>query len=560
MYTLDLLHTRYSEEDLNRLTMEKEGMEGKWLGGVKNWMQRSGCFQAAQMMEQTAEAALSGSAKVAELKVLKENLEVHDRIIKTFNSRFFLVSCPNHQVMESRLQDRIDELQREQFLQRITREVESGMPIDRDNLPSIMKKANFLFKGKIPQEVERLLAAGYIQTLSDNIHSGKVHIPEGFQFLGELPPDKIEEGKRQFLAWLQVKLDQEIAHPTPTPVLVTVIQDHFIERVVATLSSGSPSLHLKEILKAIHQFELKVNREVRRAQGDVCELTQSTYEATKDSLTPMHKQAYELYINTPTLIKPFPITELYRAAFASLPPHWQEAIDAPQLLEKALESKLPDKTAFFDHYSSQMMEAIAAISQIKWFDVYGKYRLFAFDQSMYGLGAMLGEGTCLAITYRWNKLLQKDPTQPLRSADDLRESEFAHDTTEGISRRDRLIQAMHLVERFRYTYVTQGILKQDGLSEYPLFERSISKPFREVLGDLLKTEHRGVFMLNATDEQREGHAMGLQIDPVRNIYRFYDVNTGMYQFPSLEVLKEAAPSYIEELYPYFNRFNLVQHR
>lgn len=46
----------------------------------------------------------------------------------------------------------------------------------------------------------------------------------------------------------------------------------------------------------------------------------------------------------------------------------------------------------------------------------------------------------------------------------------------------------------------------------------------------------------------EGHVLGMQIDPVSGIYRFWDVNSGFYSYPNLRALKKAAETYMDEFY------------
>lgn len=59
-----------------------------------------------------------------------------------------------------------------------------------------------------------------------------------------------------------------------------------------------------------------------------------------------------------------------------------------------------------------------------------------------------------------------------------------------------------------------------------------------------------VFSITGVDGVKQGtaHALGIQIDERNQVFRFWDVNTGMYQFENLKDLESAFKEYVESLY------------
>ena len=56
-----------------------------------------------------------------------------------------------------------------------------------------------------------------------------------------------------------------------------------------------------------------------------------------------------------------------------------------------------------------------------------------------------------------------------------------------------------------------------------------------------------------------GHAMGMQIDDTNKIYRFWDVNTGFYQYESLDAMRKGVDEQMKTYYPDHNVFCCSQY-
>jgi len=74
----------------------------------------------------------------------------------------------------------------------------------------------------------------------------------------------------------------------------------------------------------------------------------------------------------------------------------------------------------------------------------------------------------------------------------------------------------------------------------------------------------GIFSINiarmtSADSPGWGHAIGCQIDHQAGIYRFWDVNTGFYEYPSYEQFSTQFSSYLKSQYPDYNWARAVQY-
>lgn len=564
MEPLDLLHRTFSEAELAALEQENKLLSSPWLTGVKDWASGSGCFQATKILNALAEKALeSRSTTLSELKVLKQNLELHDRIIAVYNSRFFALSCPNHQTVERKIEVRIKTLEQEAFLAQLKKDVERGMPFDRYNVPGWVKRAHTLFNDELPEEFHRLIGLGYITTLYDNVQQERLTMPEIFNHLVSYSPEQLAHGKKQFLNWLETLYEQQIARPIPAEKLIDLIQDHFIDHVVDTLIDEERAPQMRSILKELHRFEMNLNRRVDLAREEAWQETKSVYNGVKDTLPFLRQQIFERFIQTPSFIQPFPRAKLYQEIFDSFPKSCLEQADASAQLHNVLMRKLPKKEAIFNYYFEQTLKAADAMKSIKWLDVYDARKIFDFDQANCGRDLMLGGGTCMALTYRWNKHIQSLADKALTSVSDFAEPDTIEEGSP-ITHRDRMIQALHSLDRIRSSLVPSRILKLDGMMEQKIFTQALEKPFNEAFQELLDKkdswpDRQGVMMLSASDESNEGHALGIQIDTERSLYRLWDVNSGLYQFSSLSELHTASASYMEEFYPHLKKFNFFQH-
>lgn len=163
-----------------------------------------------------------------------------------------------------------------------------------------------------------------------------------------------------------------------------------------------------------------------------------------------------------------------------------------------------------------------------------------------------------ALTADEMEEFDETPSSPLLSR---------QDSSIGVKPEDRRIQAQMKVDENRKFSISQQVLAKDHMQKEeligwdahistitPLIETLMKKREEEVL---LLEKSAGAFEIfiarTKKNEQGEttwndGHVMGMQIDPTREIYRFWDVNSGFYSYPDLNTLKKEAETYMHDFY------------
>lgn len=202
-----------------------------------------------------------------------------------------------------------------------------------------------------------------------------------------------------------------------------------------------------------------------------------------------------------------------------------------------------------------------------------EFRLFPFSQSAHGSGEVLGNGICYAINYRWStQIANRDPSKPITSDRDLNDltidpkniPEKIPGKPDKPTGRDRKHQAAASVRmdpmrinpkeiRLPQAFVFEipEELKKDGFTIESI-STSGNDSIKALIEELVKDKKgwpnpNGIFGIRATGEEG-GHALGMQIDDTNKIYRFWDVNTGFYQYKSLKEMKNAFVEYLKALY------------
>lgn len=159
------------------------------------------------------------------------------------------------------------------------------------------------------------------------------------------------------------------------------------------------------------------------------------------------------------------------------------------------------------------------------------------------------------------------------------------DSKADITIKDRMRQATyalatHLSET-NAAGMPEAILKRDKMESSILTSKldSIPSTITELIDKLMEANKKenfltksdgiiGVGIYKATKNTsgavthvEHGHAIGMQIDSSRNIYRFWDVNYGFYSYSSLDELKKQSSAYIREVYfrEGYNYFNAIQY-
>lgn len=185
--------------------------------------------------------------------------------------------------------------------------------------------------------------------------------------------------------------------------------------------------------------------------------------------------------------------------------------------------------------------------------VFQRQQLIVKDGALYSTGnpinAAAGITSWLQGMKEWAWQDEKSPSIDPKSSKDLSEKEG----TGEITGRDRFLQAANLLNG---RSIVEKMQKQDKLETRFVFERPL--PMKEMLDEMFSGRQNGVFTLGICSTTGGGHALGMQIDPSKNTFRFFDVNSGFYQFESLEEMKEIIPDYLQEIYPSYNRGTVMQ--
>lgn len=214
---------------------------------------------------------------------------------------------------------------------------------------------------------------------------------------------------------------------------------------------------------------------------------------------------------------------------------------------------------------------------IRWERSYAPYRCFSFSQYKFDSGNTLGQGVCLALDYIWSQQIQKQPTVNLTNAFDLLPK------TRGAQRSPvpmpespipayvRYIQATYEIEPANLGLkLPKKILEKDGIEQRMLIgiQEPPTQGIKELVELLLAKNKSGQISLQDSSgivtvgaAGKRAHVFGLQILEKEGIYRFWDVNEGLWQFNSLPGMMIAFTSYLAIKYHQdtYQRFSAAQY-
>lgn len=77
------------------------------------------------------------------------------------------------------------------------------------------------------------------------------------------------------------------------------------------------------------------------------------------------------------------------------------------------------------------------------------------------------------------------------------------------------------------------------------------------LGRLVTEENESIFILGMTGEDREGHAINIQVDLSKPIFRFIDDNIGVVECPDGKTFKETLTTWLKTAYPDLPNYTLM---
>lgn len=241
-----------------------------------------------------------------------------------------------------------------------------------------------------------------------------------------------------------------------------------------------------------------------------------------------------------------------------------------------------------------------------WVERNQKYACFEFNQSQWGSSYALGEGVCFAINFKWMLNLIKKPLTIIRSLADIEEENpqvknFATQIEKSAlfkkakkqAEREEVNTQVQLVQdpsikisaetrKLHAEYAIRLKLEREGvrvptalLQKYHLAWNDLQLPPEDTIEKLIdhvvqKEQDRqmlsysqGVIdiscykreLVEGVQRHTSGHAMGMQIDALRTLFRFWDVNKGFYQYPNLAIMRQEFSDYVRFFYgDEFNEF------
>lgn len=579
---------------------------------------------------------------LANLVNINHNLENHNKVINDYNNHFYTnaLVCPSHQKTIDKIQNEIQQLRRVEFeigkeirqqhkdiknrldndLSLLNENIANGAVLDQSEILQIyfsleesIEKMRPKARKEFSSRLNTLLNQSYLSNVVSRISKGEMPNFMAFVFknlgISEREfKDKIEKRTPELVQQLQKRLEDSDVLPTlDPPDFINFIQ----QEILKFLSSEIPHVPQDRIIPLLNRvlnFEIELSRRLKDAQ-------KKSRETAIEAL-----QKYPISDE----IKPIVLQKIQNFQFTSPIPH---------IIEKAFENakfdfgKIAGKEEPFQQQFQQLKSKLESglkywsLSQLMgkqyvqiqefilktdwkrchaWFEKNKEATKFRFNQNQWGSQEIFDLGACMAITYRWAKVLINNPSRIIRHPNDLEEGsqgieersfirsiersslfrkvankeDIQINERSGITAEDRKNQATYMLE-LALKANTQGdigdtILKRDHLSytEHVRDKKTIIEAIDSIEKTPLLAQGGGIFSISGYhkdqtpqgDSYVRGHAMGMQIDPTRHLYRFWDVNSGFYQYNTLEEMKNAFQSYLKEFYKDdFNSFNIGQY-
>jgi hypothetical protein len=199
----------------------------------------------------------------------------------------------------------------------------------------------------------------------------------------------------------------------------------------------------------------------------------------------------------------------------------------------------------------KVKEPLSKDKEIIWFNKYKKYFVFDFDQG-FKPQEVFDEGVCCALVHRIVQNVIKNP----------------HCNDEELEG-DRILP----IDRYRQSYYglgykfgdRQAIVHPDPTKKtlsrdllfYTKYENGIER-IRKIISEADVQKMHGVLVLSIVLRSEDGHALMLQIDKTRDIYRIYDPNFGMLRLrpaqfvPGHDMVEETIKVLFDTLSSYYD--------
>lgn len=460
------------------------------------------------------------------------------------------------------------------------------------------------------QRLQRLLNSHYVAHLIEKIENKQMPLPISISLLLKhmgwdeaLSQEKTEKGRKALIAKLREYLrDEKRLSEQSSTDFVHQIQMDFVEIVSRQLVESQSEIELiRPLIEKLYLGELEFQQQLlaaeQKVRKEIEELIvglQSEHENSPQLQFALEQWRCYQIAN--------PIAKIMGQLLGDIDFNkLKAALHDPQALEAYL-SELKDIYEDLQwRWRPENLENIyneAAVAFIEglrqkiaednksWFERNAHAQRFRFDQSAWGDQQIFGDGVCLAINYRWIRYLMEHPAQAINSPDDLRDENMRAqklvqqlaktiifqknsknevvEEESGILPEDRKIQAVYQVEsRLKINptrWISPSILKRDHMEVQEIGDYQTT--IRELIEDIVQNHAEtlqpykggGIFGVAIYEHDQSkntltnGHAIGMQIDPMRDIYRFWDVNSGFYQYNTLDEMKTEFQGYMQYFY------------
>ncbi|SCA64209.1 hypothetical protein SCG7086_CP_00030, partial [Chlamydiales bacterium SCGC AG-110-P3] len=195
---------------------------------------------------------------------------------------------------------------------------------------------------------------------------------------------------------------------------------------------------------------------------------------------------------------------------------------------------------------------------------------FEYEQGQFDSQDIFHEGVCAALAYRWLRYLLKYPSKKINSSSQVDlDRELGQDYN--VKPEDRVLQARYGMELEKGGHSTvesgavpKSVTQKHGLEYQSLFAtEGLPDTMAWLISELTNTDIVEGEMSNHPESlaaagglvsvgisgAEGGHAVLMQIDPSREMYRFLDPNYGMVRFRSKERMMEFMNTFMETAYP-----------
>lgn len=592
-YRLDLTHTVWSMEELEKLSEDKmdsisesptDELETTTLA-IESIAQKE-----LKLLDQDFKITNEDSSseqlndvlkQKLYLKNIKRNLVNHDKLINKANLTYHL-SIPTHQKTIEKIKKKalfLDKIEKQIKLKRFSKCIyylEKDIKDNNTNLDitllNFLYHRDFDFINHLSKENRAETLAHFYSLLNTNFTMTAMDVDSvthkqliapveilitnlGFE---EEINNHMEEIKKERRAILESRLnDKDFLTSTPHK-LVSQIQLDILEKTLKFISmKEDEKISLTKVLQEYFDYEKNMidlsiqNEEDSRKEFKEIILNDLSYSEEQKKLLLNELDSTSFLINDLIFDKMLDIlVSTQKEKKTNLLTNFSYKIQEKQ---NKLSGCIPEK--FFKKEIDKALKKFKKVEAWGWFKNNESDTCFRYSQKAWGSHEILGTGICQALNYRWIKKIMENPSSHITDVGYFAENLIRKGKSD-ITSRDRMDYAIYSVEGTLKEGFSSGIgktiLKRDKL-DYQ--EISTTSTIREMIDSLYKDYDKtlvfshsgGVFEINA-QRNESGHALGMQIDPAQGVYRFWDVNSGFYQYNSREELTAAFEDYMTKFY------------